>query len=133
MGLFNDKMELMSCATIRSAFIKVKLFDPEEPHESINKLTCHYIQEQLKNVPGGTQQFNHLVMAAHNTFAHALLHDQMAAEGLLPFLYTHLIRETSEKVENMLIKMKEDLVNVLITTLRQSLFSPEIGRKSHTK
>ena len=55
MGLFNDKMELMSCGSIRLALIKVKLFDPEEPHESINKLTRHYIQEQLKNVPGGTE------------------------------------------------------------------------------
>ena len=53
-------------------------------------------------------------------FVHALLHDQMAAEGLPPYLYMHLIRQTSEKVEEMLIKMKEDLVNVLITTLRNS-------------
>jgi ABC-type ATPase with predicted acetyltransferase domain len=44
----------------------------------------------------------------------------MAAEGLPPYLYTHLIRQASEKVEEMLLKMKRDLINVLIATLEDS-------------
>ena len=120
MGAFLNEMELMQCGSIRSAFIKARLFDPTDPEESINQLTKRYVMEQLKNLPGGTPQFDRFVAAAYKAFQSALLHNQLAADGLPPYLYTHLKREASEKTEAMINSMKRVLTTVVLQTLRDA-------------
>jgi predicted GIY-YIG superfamily endonuclease len=118
MGKFSNELELTLTGSMRNAFIKARLYNPDPAHreQSINDLTRKYVMTQLLHQPGGTPQFDRFVVATYNVLKNALMNDSLAADGLPPCMYTHLIRDTNDKIETF---MREVLDQVKVVVLKQ--------------
>jgi hypothetical protein len=120
MGRFRNELELSLSGSLRNAFIRAKLYNHDEAQreESVNTLTRDYVMTQLLHQPGGTPQFDRFVVAAYTALRNALINDTMAADGMPPCLYTHLLRDTNEKIETFLKDVFDRVRLVLLSELQ---------------
>jgi predicted GIY-YIG superfamily endonuclease len=117
MGDFSNELELWEQGSIREAFLKARLICEADLEGSVKKLVRKYIMEQLLFMPGGTQMFDRLCVAAHSVLSSVLLLGEVPVEEMPSVLYTSLRQETTEKVENAIKMRRETLARVCISAV----------------
>ena len=90
MGEYNNELELWEQGTIKNAFVMGRLISHSHLEESVNNLVRRYVMEQLLFMPGGTQMFDRLCVAAHSVLTSTLLQDEMPIFEMPSVLYTSL-------------------------------------------
>jgi GIY-YIG catalytic domain len=76
-----------------------------------------YVTKQLQHIPGGTRQFDRLMLAAKSAFDSLLLHDEISCDEIPPYLYTHLQEMVDRSVKIQMEKLKSDFYKVLLRDL----------------
>lgn len=114
MGSFENEMELFTKGSFADSFIYARLFDPAHAEESVNELTRNYVMNQLRNQAGSTPQFDRFCVSAHNILRNALLHNQIEADGMPSFLYTHLVEDTTLKTKEHIARSIQTVGQVVL-------------------
>jgi hypothetical protein len=117
MGDFSNELELWEQGNIKDAFVKARLISDLHLEDSIKDLVRRYVMEQLLFVPGGTQMFDRLCVAAHSVLTSALLLDELPIHEMPSVLYTSLRQETTEQVERAIQGRREILASVSVSTI----------------
>jgi len=117
MGDFNNEFELWEQGSIKNAVAMGRLISNLNQEESVKELVTKYVMEQLLFMPGGTQMFDRLCVAAHSVLTSALILDELPINELPSVLYTSLRQETVEKVEKGLLNKREILAKVLVSAV----------------
>ena len=73
MGDFQNELELWEEGTIQRAFLKARLISNNDQEASVRALVKKYVMEQLLFMPGGTQMFDRLCIAAHSVLMSTLI------------------------------------------------------------
>jgi len=79
--------------------------------------------EQLVLMPGGSQQFDRFVVAAHNTFCQTLLYGTMPINNLPPILYMHIQMQTADAVNTHIWECRQRMVVATIANLHNAGFA----------
>jgi len=136
MGNFDNELNLLSGISIRDCFVQAELIDanPDRIEQSIDNLTRRYIVEQLVYLPGGSQQFDKFVLAAHRTLRHALLFNNIAVSELPPALYTRLRLQTTKEAMKHLADCRTTVLRTVTNNLTEAGFDglPELQRLETT-
>jgi predicted GIY-YIG superfamily endonuclease len=117
MGEYNNELELWEQGTIKDAFLMARLISDLHLEESVNNLIRRYVMEQLLFMPGGTQMFDQLCVAAHSVLTSTLFHDEMPIHEMPSVLYTSLRQETSELVEGAIQGKRGILARVSVSAV----------------
>ncbi len=120
MGEFENEMKVMDNADIKQAYERAGLFNRMRPEQSIEKLMRRYIREQLVFLPGGSQQFDRFVVAAHGAFTECLLHDRFPVHDMPSVLYTKLIRRSDKKSEDFIKECHTCLCKTTLEILQRA-------------
>jgi len=124
MGEFDNELNLFAGTSIKECFVRARLVDerPDFIEQSIDDLTRRYVLEQLVFLPGGSQQFDRFLVAAHGTLRQAILHDTLPVEDLPPVLYTHLRMQTTKEAVAHIEMAREVLLTTVLRNLSDSGF-----------
>ncbi|CAB9511975.1 hypothetical protein SEMRO_512_G157630.1 [Seminavis robusta] len=130
MGSFRSETELLMSGSMRDAFQHAGLFDSNDPEGSVKKVTKTYLLKQLQHLPGGTRQFDRMLLAANKAFHNLFFDNTLAAQGLPPALYTKLIDETTKKVRKQIQNMTQSMCKCLLATLQATNIAglPELDK-----
>jgi predicted GIY-YIG superfamily endonuclease len=118
MGEFQNELELWEEGTIQRAFLKARLISNNDQEASVRALVKKYVMEQLLFMPGGTQMFDRLCIAAHSVLMSTLINDELPIDEMPSVLYTSLRQETEEKVERDIANKRLLLAKVSIAAVR---------------
>ena len=122
LGSFVTEYDLMLEGSLKRAFIKAKLFDPDSPEQSIRILLRRYVLEQLRLVPGSTFQFDRNLCQAVEAVKELLLGESTNVVETPSVLYAHMKKETSDKAQAHFLKEKKRLVTTVHNELSNGGF-----------
>ena len=121
MGYFDNELNLLSCFTLQESYQKAKLLSQDRLlwKNDVECILKKYILEQLVFLPGGTKQFDHLIVQAFVILMQDLLHENSESSELPPALISSLRIETERSIEQFALNKKSNLLNVTINQLKQ--------------
>ena len=100
-----------------TSFFEGKISNNDQ-EASVRALVKKYVMEQLLFMPGGTQMFDRLCIAAHSVLMSTLINDELPIDEMPSVLYTSLRQETEEKVERDIANKRLLLAKVSIAAVR---------------
>ena len=119
MGRFDNEYNLLRDGSMKSAFIRAKLFqdtnDEQELESAVHSVLRRYVLEQLVYLPGGSRQFDRYLAGAYHALRECFLHDDMATQELPPSLYTKIHSTTDKKTKKHMLDMRIQLVRALLS------------------
>ena len=109
----------MRTGNICSAYVKARLFSPDNADASIQEMCRNYIHNELCHLPGSNLQFDRYVVASFDLFESVLKHQQLPSTGMPSCLYTHLTKSVTEKAEQLTVQMRHDVITAVLCRAKE--------------
>ena len=118
MGEFNNELELFSVGDLRESFKVAGLVNFQHLDRSIHALLRRYVLEQLIYIPGGTQMFDRLLIAANSVLQSLLSTGELPSDELPAVLYTRLQQQSSDSHREHVAKARRTLSDATVARIR---------------
>jgi hypothetical protein len=118
----------------KKAFEKSKLIGVEDDDESLklycNELLVKYIKSKLVHYPNGYRLTGCWIIVAKQLLENVIIHDEIQITDMPPVLQSYLDNYKNEKVENMLMCLKMDMLDTTFGEMDVSVMLHSIPEKS---
>ena len=123
-GQYETELDLVSHATMRSAFKYANLIDDSDStalSRSVTHLIRRYVEEQLAYYPVGTRTWDKYLVCAANVFEDAIVHGTVPISEFPACLNSSLLGEVDAKVKNRLDALREATLRAAYKELADSV------------
>lgn len=135
-GRFETEYEIMLSTSLRGAFEKAGLLDPDNPTISVRNLMNMYVDEHLSNFPGSKYQFARCLVESYNHLQNLFLQQNTVEDCTPPILQTHMTSLLDKTILDYLNNTKSDLIRRIHEDLVKCGFNsilPSVERLQTTR